>query len=253
MIELKSGETLDRVDFTLLRGGVIAGRVVDEFGEPLSGLEVSARRVQTISGRRQLVPFGPQGLTNDIGEFRIFGLEPGQYAVLALWRRMGWADPASPDRNGYPLTYFPGTTNEAEAQRFTVAAGQTISDLAMALSPIKTARVEGTVVDVDGRPMGNSYLEVLQSSANTNFMAGAGAARRHVHICEPGAGRLRFPHAANAGAPERRAAEADRRQRGHQGPADSRAAARNPQRPHRRRSVAAAAERHAVLVDRNAR
>jgi protocatechuate 3,4-dioxygenase beta subunit len=170
MIELQPGETRDRVDFTLIRGGVITGRVVDEFGEPLSGLDVSARRVQTINGRRQLQPFGPQGLTNDIGEFRIFGLEPGQYAVLAVWRRMGPGDPASPDRTGYPSTYFPGTTNEAEAQRFTVAAGQTIGDLAMALSPIKTARVEGTVVDVDGRPMGNGYLEVLQSSANSNFM-----------------------------------------------------------------------------------
>src|SRR6185503_12954282 len=170
LIELKSGETLDRVDFTLLRGGVIAGRVVDEFGEPLSGLDVSARRVQTVGGRRQLSPYGPQGSTNDIGEFRIFGLEPGQYAVLAMWRRMGPGDSTSPDRNGYPSTYFPGTTNEAEAQRFTVAAGQTISDLAMALSPIKTARVEGTVVDVDGRPMGNTFLDVQQSSPNFNIM-----------------------------------------------------------------------------------
>jgi protocatechuate 3,4-dioxygenase beta subunit len=104
MIELKTGETLDRVDVTLLRGGVIAGRVVDEFGEPLSGLDVSARRVQTIAGRRQLLPFGPQASTNDIGEFRIFGLEPGQYAVLAVWRRMGPGDSTSPDRNGYPPT-----------------------------------------------------------------------------------------------------------------------------------------------------
>jgi hypothetical protein len=170
VIELQTGETLDRVDFTLLRGGVITGRVVDEFGEPLSGLEVSARRVQTINGKRQLMPYGPQGSTNDIGEFRIFGLEPGQYAVLASWRRMGPGDSTSPDRNGYPPTYFPGTTVEAEAQRFTVAAGQTVGDLAMALAPIKTARVEGTVVDVDGRPLGNSYLEVLQSSANVNIM-----------------------------------------------------------------------------------
>lgn len=170
LIELRTGETLDQVDFTLPRGGVIAGRVVDEFGEPLSGLDVSARRVQTISGKRQLMPFGPQGLTNDIGEFRIFGLEPGQYAVLASWRRMGPGDSTSPDRNGYPPTYFPGTTIEAEAQRFTVAAGQTIGDLAMALSPIKTARVEGTVVDVDGRPMGSTYLDVLQSSPNFNIM-----------------------------------------------------------------------------------
>jgi hypothetical protein len=102
----------------------------------------------------------------------MFGLTPGQYYVQAVWRQMGPGDPTSPDRNGYPVTFFPGTTNEDEAQRFTVAAGQTVSGLAMALSPIKTARVEGTVIDVDGRPMGNAFLEVLQSSANNNFMGG---------------------------------------------------------------------------------
>jgi protocatechuate 3,4-dioxygenase beta subunit len=168
-IELQAGEMLDRVDFTLLRGGVITGRVVDEFGEPLSGLDISLLRVQMTNGRRQLLPTS-HGSTNDIGEFRVFGLEPGQYYVQAVWRRMASGDPTSPDRNGYPVTYFPGTTNEAEAQRFTVVAGQTISNLAMALSPIKTARVEGTVVDVDGRPMGNGFLEVLHEGANNNFM-----------------------------------------------------------------------------------
>lgn len=170
-IDLHAGETLDRVDFTLPRGGVIAGRVVDELGEPLSSLQIGALRAQTINGKRQLMQVG-YGSTDDLGEFRMFGLTPGQYYVQAVWRRMGPGDPTSPDRSGYPVTFFPGTTNEAEAQRFTVAAGQTTSDLAMALSPIKTARVEGTVVDVDGRPMGNTFLEVQQSISNNNFISG---------------------------------------------------------------------------------
>jgi protocatechuate 3,4-dioxygenase beta subunit len=170
-LDLHAGETLDRVDFTLPRGGVITGRIVDEFGEPLSGLQITAMRAQTFNGKRQLMQAG-YGSTDDVGEFRMFGLTPGQYYVQAVWRRTGQGDPTSPDRNGYPVTFFPGTTNEAEAQRFTVAAGQTIGDLAMALSPIKTTRVEGTVVDVDGRPLGNAFLEILQSSANNNFFNG---------------------------------------------------------------------------------
>jgi hypothetical protein len=40
----------------------------------------------------------------------------------------------------------------------------------MALSPIKTARVEGMVVNADGRPAGNTVLEVLHSTANNNFI-----------------------------------------------------------------------------------
>ena len=85
---------------------------------------------------------------------------------------MGPGDPTSPDHSGYPVTFFPGTTNEAEAQRITVAAGQTIGDLVMAMSPIKVARVEGIVVDGDGRPMGNGSLEMLQSNGSNNFMSG---------------------------------------------------------------------------------
>jgi hypothetical protein len=146
---------------------VITGRVVDEFGEPIA-VDVNAMRARTVNGRPG-PPWPMAGAsTDDIGEFRLFGLEPGQYYVQAVWRRMGADDPTSPDRTGYPPTYFPGTTIEAEAQRFTIAAGQTISGLTMALAPIKTARVEGTVVEADGRPVGNIFLEYLHTSANNN-------------------------------------------------------------------------------------
>jgi carboxypeptidase family protein len=170
-IDLHAAETLERVDVTLPRGGVVTGRVVDEFGEPLTGLQITAMRAQTIGGKRQLMPAG-NGSTDDAGAFRLFGLAPGQYYVQALWRRMGPGDPNSPDHNGYPVTFFPGTTNDAEAQRITVAAGQTIGDLVMAMAPITVARVEGIVVDADGRPMGNGVLEVQQSSGNNNFFTG---------------------------------------------------------------------------------
>jgi hypothetical protein len=169
-IDLPAGGTLERVDFTLPRGGVITGRVLDEFGEPLTGLQIGAMRYQTIGGKRQLMRVG-FGSTNDAGEFRMFGLTPGQYFVQALWRRMGPGDPASADRSGYPVTYFPGTTNEAEAQRVTVAAGQTVNDLVMTMTPIKVARVEGVVVDATGRPLPNAMLQVQQMSATRNFFS----------------------------------------------------------------------------------
>jgi protocatechuate 3,4-dioxygenase beta subunit len=170
-LELRAGELLERVDITLPRGGVITGRVFDEFGEPLTGISINALRIRTINGTRQLNQAGSGG-TNDAGEFRLFGLTAGQYLVQAVWRRIGQGDPTLPDRSGYPATFFPGTLNEAEAQRFTIAAGRTIGDLVMTMTPIRTARVEGTVVDADGRPLGNVFLQVLQQSSNNNFMTG---------------------------------------------------------------------------------
>src|SRR4029077_11050546 len=99
-LDLHAGEKLEHLDFTLPRGGVITGRVVDEFGEPLTGVTISAMRIQTIGGSRQLTNAGGAG-TNDEGAFRLFGLRPGQYAVQAVWRRVAWGEPTSPDRTGY--------------------------------------------------------------------------------------------------------------------------------------------------------
>lgn len=169
------GQTIERVDFTLPRGGVITGRIVDEFGEPLSGLQVGAIQSRLVSGQRQMVPSGRMATTDDLGEFRLYGVTPGQYYVQATWRRLGSGDPTSVDQTGYPPTYFPGTVNVGDAQRITVAAGQTISDLAMMLSSIKTARIEGIVVDSGGRPVTGVSLTIGQTMAGGgNMMNGAG-------------------------------------------------------------------------------
>jgi hypothetical protein len=161
-LDVLTGQTIERVDFTLPRGGVIAGRIFDEFSEPLSGIQVSAMQYRTMNGQRQLVPGGRIVTTDDLGEFRLFGVTPGQYYVQAAWRRMGPGDPTAPDRTGYPTTFFPGTLEIGQAQRITVGVGETVSDLVMALSPIRTARVEGTVVSSSGQPMGGVLLMVTQ-------------------------------------------------------------------------------------------
>src|SRR5579871_5883872 len=121
-----AGETLERVDFTLPRGAVLTGRIVDEFGEPLTGVQVATVRSVVVNGTRRMTPTGRTSSTDDLGEFRIFGVPPGQYYVQATWRRPGGiANPNAPasDRTGYPVTYFPGTTELANAQRFTIGVG----------------------------------------------------------------------------------------------------------------------------------
>src|SRR5688572_14010177 len=43
-IELADGQTAEKVNFVLTRGGVIAGTVVDDGGEPMAGAQVAAMR-----------------------------------------------------------------------------------------------------------------------------------------------------------------------------------------------------------------
>src|SRR5262249_40991041 len=104
-------------------------------------------------------------MTNDVGEFRLFAIPPGQYYLTATLRPMGFGD--TDDRSGYAPTYFPGTSNVAEAQRVTVGLGQTISDMNMALMPSRMARVTGTVVDAQGRPFPGA---VMAFPKNESFM-----------------------------------------------------------------------------------
>jgi protocatechuate 3,4-dioxygenase beta subunit len=171
-LEILTGQILERVDFTLPRGGVVTGRIVDELGDPMSAVQVAAVRSQVVNGQRRMMPTGRSASTNDLGEFRLFGIMPGQYYLQATWRRMGPNDSSSPDRTGYPVTFFPGTTDAGNAQRITIAAGQQLSDLAMTMSPIRTARVEGTVVDSNGQPMAGVMLSVMQLSSDGAPMFG---------------------------------------------------------------------------------
>ena len=175
-IEILDRQTVERLDLSLPRGGVVTGRVVDEFGEPLPEVTVAAQRYQFVQGRRTLVSAGRMGFTNDIGEFRLFGLSPGQYYLTATWRQnnFGINGPSSPDdRTAYPVTYFPGTTNAAEAQRITIAAAQELNDLQMMLRPIKAARITGTVTGVDGKPMTPAMVMVSETTGfSTNVRPG---------------------------------------------------------------------------------
>jgi hypothetical protein len=155
-LAILDNQVVERMDFTLPRGAVIMGRVVDEFGEPISDVQVGVQQYQFVQGQRRLVPTARQGSTNDIGEFRLFGMSPGQYYLVATWRPQNPMN--SEDTTAYAPMYFPGTDNVAQAQRVTVAAGQEISDIVMALKPMRATRVSGTATTAEGKPMAGAVM-----------------------------------------------------------------------------------------------
>jgi len=98
-LDVADGQVLDKIDFSLPRGSVIAGRITDEFGDPIADAQVQAMRYQFTNGQRQLVNAGRTAVSDDIGQFRIFGLMPGEYIVRASVRAAaseGSAGPACP-------------------------------------------------------------------------------------------------------------------------------------------------------------
>lgn len=161
-IELADNQTLDRIDLRLPRGGVIAGTIVDEFGDPMPEAMVTAYRSQFIQGRRRLVPAARLTTTDDVGSYRVFGLPPGSYYLSATMRTMGGPDQERSDvRSGYTPTYYPGTADLSVAQRLTVRAGQTLSAINLALAPTPTATISGSVVTLSGERANGGFVAAI--------------------------------------------------------------------------------------------
>src|SRR5687767_5657876 len=85
-LDITAGEVLEKIDFSLPRGSAITGRITDEFGDPITDVQVQALRYQFLNGERQLVDAGRMAQTDDLGAYRIFGLMPGDYIVRASMR-----------------------------------------------------------------------------------------------------------------------------------------------------------------------
>ena len=194
-IELVETQPMDKADIVLPRGSVLAGRVVDETGEAVAEAEVTAMRMQYQNGKRRLVPSGRNSMTNDLGQFRIYGLPPGEYYVSATLRNMssmmmvemmagGFAagGPASANQNqnvGYASTYYPGTPNPSEAQRVALAVGQELPGVDIQLQQVRLAKITGTAISGDGKPMSGAMVMLMpamkDASVATMFAPGGTA------------------------------------------------------------------------------
>lgn len=173
-VDVASGRTMTLADVALQRGGVITGRIVDEFGDPMAGVQVAPMRYSFTNGQRRMLQTGPTGFTNDQGEYRIHGLTPGRYYLSANFRNY---NDSTGDRSAYVPTYYPGSSNVADAQRLTIAAGQTLASVNLTLVPTVASRVSGAAFDSRGRPFDGAYVTLIDRSGGTTFGARGGAVR----------------------------------------------------------------------------
>lgn len=87
-LQLADGQQLKGIQFQLPRGSVISGHVLDEDGDAMPGVVVRVMRYQYLQGERRLTPAGT-GQTDDTGQYRVWGLMPGDYYVNAIARGGG--------------------------------------------------------------------------------------------------------------------------------------------------------------------
>ena len=179
-ISLTPGQKLGDILFRLIQGGVIAGRVVDEDSEPMPRVQVQALQLRYFQGRRRLVPMG-NGSTDDRGEYRIFGVRPGQVYVRATARGFGAffsqgeaVDPSAPSESAsYPAIFYPNVEDAGQASALTVRGGDELhADFAM--NPQHSYSIAGRVMGGVQGTAGRGTFVMLSKRSDAEFSFGPG-------------------------------------------------------------------------------
>ncbi len=156
VFSVQSGETVGTLDFRMIPSGLISGRVKFDDAEPAANIVVQLYRGYYDRGRHGYQT-AATGFTNDRGEYRLGGLEPGSYYVAALYRSpahpAGVEEQARTDQTGkrarelsYAVTFFPEVQKMAEAVAVGVQGGEEVGGIDIFLTQVHTVRVRGRVV-----------------------------------------------------------------------------------------------------------
>jgi hypothetical protein len=157
-VNLGPGQDLRSVDLRLYPNQSVSGRIVDDNGEPLPGVEVVLLGREYYLGELRYYR-AMANRTNDRGEYRIErGVPPGTGWLLwamALNRNMEAVSDAPQDpklrRQATVPTYHPNASTAEEAALLTLRAGEQKEgvDIRMARSPSLCLEAQ---VDVPGQP-----------------------------------------------------------------------------------------------------
>jgi len=194
-IEMAKGADL-QARLVLTRGGVLTGVIRDISGAPVPDVIVGA----------SLGPVSHEVWTNDQGEYRIYGLPPGEYLVAAVPHtyvaklaspavvmsaaqvdstltrlrarqsgsggtptqaaRSAPSQPVSLMR-GFAPVFYPGTVSDDLATKIPVSEGAEISGLDFTLFPMGTSMIKGTIVSaLDAKTANRVFVTVARAGRN---------------------------------------------------------------------------------------
>jgi Carboxypeptidase regulatory-like domain len=170
-ITLDDGQQFETANLALPRTGSIAGRITDELGDPLADVSIFPAQWRYFRGKRRLVPVaggGPFNRTDDTGQFRITGLDPGDYVVLGATRTTWTVDGKPDERIGFLPTYSGGTASPTDAMAVKVALGQETIMPDFAMVPGRVATISGTATYSSGLPLAGESIGMSQEFAGPN-------------------------------------------------------------------------------------
>ncbi len=148
VLTLRPGQQLADINLSLNPQAVIAGKVVDEDGDPMTGAMVQVLGQMWQRGKIRLLPRG-RASTNDLGEFRSANLPPGKYYLCAQRFGFGRTEEAPPTPGKPDIrpvrTCYPDAVALDAAVPVEVKAGQDLSGVDIRIHNAPTYHVRGKV------------------------------------------------------------------------------------------------------------
>lgn len=167
-IAVAAGDTLAKIDVSLLRAAVISGTILDEDNQPMEGSEVAAIRIRYENGGRLDEMTTRMAVSDDLGNFRLFDLPEGNYFVRVV-SRIGSTQTEAPN---FRFSYYPGVPTIEGAQKLKATAGEETSGVRFAIGTQNTYTISGSVIDHTDSPGPRRYnVNAIQMSEGGNFAA----------------------------------------------------------------------------------
>jgi protocatechuate 3,4-dioxygenase beta subunit len=136
-IPLKAGQHITGHKLEMTARSIIAGRVVDDFGDPVQGVQVELHPVPPDTESFSFFGQG-NGATDDRGEFRLL-TAPGRYYLKATPANFYSGAPPEIRTDGTPaapfvVTYYPSASGTGGASAVQTAPGQDVTGLEIRLT-----------------------------------------------------------------------------------------------------------------------
>ena len=179
MTTLTPGQRMTGLELKLQPLAAIAGRVLDEHGDPVTRATVMAMSYGYMQGRKQLLPTS-SAPTNDLGEYRAFGLAPGRYFIAATFPPGFSVMPSGEDRSAapapeeaYATTYYPGTTDMRSAAQVEAPPGAAVENINLQLAKLPAVRVRGSVVNQSGTGFPVVQVSMMRTGDSGSYSMGS--------------------------------------------------------------------------------
>ena len=199
-LSLGAGQRTD-VSIAMAKGAVLSGVIREPSGAPLADVTVAvinkkSGELLSFAGSTSIVT------TDDRGSYRVFGVAPGEYIVMASQRSDGRgaiqptstsdldatlaalqrratapgappALPPEPPPLNYAPVYYPGSAIYEHAVTITVAAAEERHGLDFVMTPAPALEIEGVVLGEDGQPPASVQLSIIGSAPRSTAISGS--------------------------------------------------------------------------------